>query len=139
MIRDEYKKSQEKRKQSVKEIEGVKKFGARAYYTNSIKKLTANLKTLNFNTWFTFIFSIGLVVFITILLILDFSKIKENYMIIGIILTVILDGWAIAWFLFVKKAYIKKIELYKSLVEEMKVKEMNKQKSIYEMYNKGEK
>ena len=78
MIRDEYKKSQEKRKQSVKEIEGVKKFGARAYYTNCIKKLTANLRTLNFNTWFTFIFSLGLVVFITILLILDLSKIKET-------------------------------------------------------------
>lgn len=139
MIRDEYKKSQEKRKQSVKEIEGVKKMGARAYYTTSIKKLSANLKTLNFNTWFTFIFSLGLVAFIIILLILDFSKIKETYMIIAIVVAVILDGWALAWFLFVKKSYIKKIDLYKSLVEEMKTKEMNKQKSIYEMYQKGEK
>ena len=136
MIRDEYKKSQQKRKKSVKEIEGVKKLGARAYYTTSIKKLMTNLRTLNFNTWFILIISLGLITFITFSLILDFSKITEIYMIIGIVFIIVIVGWALAWFLFVKKAYFKKIELYKSLVEEIKTNEMEKQKRIYEMYKK---
>ncbi len=138
MIRDEYKKSQEKRKQSVKEIEGIKKMGERAYYTAGIRKLMANRKTINFNTWFTFIFSWGLLIFITILLIKDFTYIKESYMIISIIVVIIILVWSLVWFLAVKKLYTKKIETYKSLVEEIKVKEMEKQKNIYKMYNKGE-
>ncbi|MBR2376357.1 MAG: hypothetical protein IKA85_01090 [Clostridia bacterium] len=138
MIRDEYKKSQEKRKQSLKEIEGIKKMGERAYYTNTIKKVTANQKTLNFNTWFTFLFSLGLVVFTVVLLIFDLKYLKEPYMIIALVVIGVFGGWALAWFTFVKKLMTKKIETYKALVEEIKTKEMEKQKSIYKMYNKGE-
>lgn len=139
MIRDEFQNSQKKRKQSLKEIEGIKKMGERAYYTNAIRKLTANQKTLNFNTWFTFLLSVGLIIFASILLILDFKYIKEPYMIGSLVVIFLFGGWAFAWFVFVKKTFTKKIELYKTLVEEIKKKEMEKQKSIYDMYNKGEK
>ncbi len=137
MIRDEYKKSQEIRKKSAKEIEGIKKYGERAYYTMYIKKLTSNLKGFNFNTLFTCILGVMLFVFILILLIYDFSLISKGYVIISISLIALIYGWGLAWVLFVKKAMQKKIKKYYDIIEKIKEKEMEKQKNIYKMYTQN--
>ncbi len=135
MIRDEYKKSQEKRKKSAKEIEGIKKFGERTYYTMTIKKLSNNLKGCNINTIVMLIMGAVLLPVITLLVIKDFSLINKSYIIISIAFGSILIIWGIVWFLIVKKIMLKKIEKYQNLVEDLKAVEMEKQKNIYKIYS----
>lgn len=141
MIRDEYKKSQEIRKKSAKEIEGIKKFGERTYYTMTIKKLSNNLKGFNLNTLMMLIMGLVLLVFIVFLLIIDFSLISKGYIIVSLAVGSILIIWGIVWFLIVKRIMRNKIEKYQNLVENLKATEMEKQKSIYKIYSqttKGE-
>ena len=139
MIRDEYKKSQEIRKKSVKEIEGIKKFGERTYYTMTIKKLTNNLKGFNFNTFCMLIMGVVLFAVIVILLIMDFSLISKGYIIISLAVGSLLVIWGIVWFLIVKRIMRNKIEKYQNLVENLKAAEMEKQKNIYKIYSQNAK
>ncbi|MBO5888633.1 MAG: hypothetical protein J6Q58_00660 [Clostridia bacterium] len=141
MIRDEYNKSQAIRKRSAKEIEGVKKYGERAYYAITLKKLSSNVKAYNFNTIFVSGTGLFLLILLVVLLAFDFSLITKWYMIASIALVSIIFIWGIVWFLIVKKIMKSKIDKYQKIIDDIKTKEMEKQKSIYKIYSqttKGE-
>ncbi len=139
MIRDEFQSSQKKRKQSIKEIEGIKKMGERGYYTMSIKKLEGIIKPLKTNTLFMLFFGFSLLVLIIVSLMVKPDSIKEAYTIIAIMADFIMLGWVLAYFLFVKRAILKKIQVYKDIVEESRLVEMQKKKGIIKTYENKEK
>ena len=136
MIREEYERLKNNDKKSLKEIEGIKLMGERAYYSTTVKKLSALIKGIGFNTIFTFFIGIGLFLLLVFGVIANPNYLTNLYVILGLVLTSAVNVWTIVWFLFVKRNMKKKVEKYKAIIKKMNEDELEKKKAIYNVYKK---
>lgn len=137
MIRDEFKNLQKNEKLSTKEIEGIRRLGERSYYTTEINKILMNKKSITFSTWFTFVFGIAITVIVIVYAVVRLQFLFELLGIIGLTVAILTNTWTVLWFFVFKKNFDKKIEYYRQKLKELKIKEMEKQKSIQAFYNKN--
>ncbi len=136
MIRDEYKKEQQQSGLTTKELKDIKNLGERAYYTTSITKMTATIKSLDFSCSFSLVLSSIILVLIIIGAIINPKTLLTVIGILGTIFTVLMFSWCIVWYTVLKKHYTKKIEDYKLRIKELSEKDLRKKMSLYEKSQK---
>ncbi len=132
MIREDYKKETKESGLTNKEIEGIKRLGERPFYTTSIHKMTGIIKSLNFSTLFSLIFSSVLLLFIIIVAIGNISRLLTVVGILGTIFTVLTFTWCIIWYAVLKNVYQNKIDDYRERLKLLTDKEIKKRLSAYE-------
>ena len=132
MIREDYKKETKESGLSNKEIDGIKRLGERPFYTTSIHKMTGTIKSLNFSTLFSLIFSSVLLLFIIIVAIGNISRLLTVVGILGTIFTILTFTWCIIWYAVLKKIYQRKIDDYRERLKILTDKEIKKRMSAYE-------
>ncbi|MBO5926228.1 MAG: hypothetical protein J6Q38_01540 [Clostridia bacterium] len=135
MIRDEYNKQlAENNKKSIKEMEGIKKLGERAYYASTIKKSDNFIKAMDFNCAFALFACVAMVGFLIFLAISGMSIFTNGYSLTAVILVVAIITWAIMWFLFFRIRLKKRNALYRNYITKMNNATARKQKGTREFY-----
>ena len=136
MIRDEFKKIQKEEKLSAKEISGIRELGERAFYTSNLPKIVSSIKGLNAFAITCLILS-AIMGAVTVLYIISLKKIGGSVGAwISFIAPIIMLTYAIIWFLFIKKALVKKYDRYRAKIAEITRQEMQKQQAIYNKLNR---
>ena len=134
MIRDEFIKQQKEENLSSKEIQKIRSMGERVFYTTQINKIINYTKALNFSC----IVVAVMLVLTSVPLILGYIA---NYAFSSSVLipTIIVVAFALAvigWFFFLKPNWKKKLKKYQTALEELREKDMQKQKVIFKNYVK---
>ena len=131
MIRDEFKKQQQKKKLTDKDLNGIRTIGERAYFTSSINKMKNTIKGMNFIMVFSMIFAIVLTLMMAIILTYFKGFNGHTYNIVAFIFTIILWAFTAICQFWLKPYYKNRIEMFKGYVKELNDKEMAKQQAIY--------
>lgn len=131
MIRDEYKKQEEKQKLTLKEAEGIRKLGARGYYSSRIPKMKDQIKVLNFSSWFVLI--VGVLTSLMVILTYAFgddSAIDTMFYVYATLSALMILA-PLTWFLIFKRKVNKKIARYQKNVKTLSEEDLNKQMRAY--------
>lgn len=136
MIRDEFINKQKTENLTPKELDGIRKLGERAFFTSEITNKLKFIKSANMSTWFSFILGVTMLIFLILVAVFDFKKLFIWYSIVGLVFMLLLFGWTLLWFTYIRVKMLKKIDSYKERVKQLTQKEMLKQKSAYNFYNK---
>lgn len=136
MIRDEFIKEQKTKHLSTKELKKIHDMGERAYYASSITKIDGLIKSMNFSTVFTIICA-ALITAVVVLSVIATKKLFDGWQSYLTFFTgVALYIWTGVWYLLWRPALRRKSERYKATIKALAEKEMEKQRSIYNMLNK---
>ena len=139
-IRSEYAK-QNKGKISLREAEGVKTLGARAYYSSRVPKLREGIKVYNFSAWFVLI--MGVLTGAMTALAYFFPKmttLDAEFWIYSSLTLVMIIYSVLCWVVFIPVAK-RNIERYTEKIKEINEETSAKQKAVYDFMlknNKGE-
>lgn len=139
-IRSEYAK-QNKEKISLREAEGVKTLGARAYYSSRVPKLRDGIKVYNFSAWFVLI--MGVLTGVMTALGYFFPKtenIDVEFWVYSALTLVMIIYSVLCWTVFIPVAK-RNIERYTEKIKEINEETSAKQKAVYDFMlktNKGE-
>ena len=139
-IRSEYAK-QNKGKISLREAEGVKTLGARAYYSSRVPKLREGIKVYNFSAWFVLI--MGVLTGVMPALAYFFTKmptLDAEFWIYSSLTLVMIIYSVLCWVVFIPVAK-RNIERYTEKIKEINEETSAKQKAVYDFMlknNKGE-
>lgn len=133
MIRDEFIKQQKEKSLSNREMEKIRKFGERAFYTTQINNIVNYSKVLNFSC---IILSIMLVLPVFMLVVGFIADgFSSSVLLYTIIVAVILFA-VLGWFFILKPMWKKKLVKYKNALEQVREKELQKQRQIYNKFVK---
>lgn len=139
-IRSEYAK-QNKEKISLREAEGIKTLGARAYYSSRVPKLRDGIKVYNFSAWFVLI--MGVLTGVMTALGYFFPKtenIDVEFWVYSALTLVMIIYSVLCWTVFIPVAK-RNIERYTEKIKEINEETSAKQKAVYDFMlknNKGE-
>ena len=139
-IRSEYAK-QNKEKISLREAEGIKTLGARAYYSSRVPKLRDGIKVYNFSAWFVLIMGV-LTGFMTALgyFFPKTENIDAEFWVYSALTLVMIIYSVLCWTVFIPVAK-RNIERYTEKIKEINEETAAKQKAVYDFMlknNKGE-
>ncbi|MBR2322934.1 MAG: hypothetical protein IKA54_05015 [Clostridia bacterium] len=133
MIRDEFIKQQKEKSLSNREMEKIRKFGERAFYTTQINNIVNYSKVLNFSC---IILSVMLVLPVFMLVVGFIADgFSSSVLLYTIIVAVILFA-VLGWFFILKPMWKKKLVKYKNALEQVREKEIQKQRQIYNKFVK---
>jgi archaellum biogenesis protein FlaJ (TadC family) len=133
MIRDEFIKQQKEKSLSNREMEKIRKFGERAFYTTQINNIVNYSKVLNFSC---IILSVMLVLPVFMLVVGFIADgFSSSVLLYTIIVAVILFA-VLGWFFILKPMWKKKLVKYKNALEQVREKELQKQRQIYNKFVK---
>lgn len=136
MIRDEFIKKQNEEKLTPKEIAGIRQMGERAYYTSSLPRITALLKSFNLLALILLIMAVALIA-VDVYTIIVTHKIGGGFgEWFSIILPFILLLVASVWYFIVRKSYLNRFKRYQQKIKSISRNEMLKQQKIYDKINK---
>jgi hypothetical protein len=139
-IRSEYAK-QNKEKISLREAEGIKTLGARAYYSSRVPKLRDGIKVYIFSAWFVLI--MGVLTGVMTALGYFFPKtenIDAEFWVYSALTLVMIIYSVLCWTVFIPVAK-RNIERYTEKIKEINEETSAKQKAVYDFMlknNKGE-
>ena len=136
MIREEFKKQQQKKNLTEKDLMKIREMGERAYYTSSINKMRNTISGMKFLMVFALIFAIIITVTMAIILIYFKGFNGHAYNVVAFVFGIVLWGIIALWQFVIKPHYKKRIELFSQYVKEISDKEMAKQQAIYNKFIK---
>ncbi len=134
MIRDEFIKQQNEKKLSTKEMQKIRQFGERSFYTKEINRITSYSKPLTFSF---IILSVLLVIVAAplVLILIGGGKLTSENL-FPIISVVLMALMLIGWFCVFLPLGKKKVKRYKKALEELREKDGQRQKIIFKDYIK---
>ena len=133
MIRDEFIKQQKEKSLSNREMEKIRKFGERAFYTTQINNIVNYSKVLNFSCIILAVMLVLPVFMLVVGFIAD--GFSSSVLLYTIIVAVILFA-VLGWFFILKPMWKKKLVKYKNALEQVREKELQKQRQIYNKFVK---
>lgn len=133
MIRDEFIKQQKEKNLSNREMEKIRKFGERAFYTTQINNIVNYSKVLNFSC---IILAVMLVLPVFMLVVGYIADGFSSSVLLYTIIVAIILVAVLSWFFILKPFWKKKIVKYKKALEEVREKELQKQREIYNKFVK---
>lgn len=133
MIRDEFIKQQKEKSLSNREMEKIRKFGERAFYTTQISNITNYSKVLNFSC---IILAVMLVLPVFMLVVGYVTDGFSSSVLLYTIIVAIILLAVLGWFFILKPVWKKKVVKYKNALEEVREKELQKQRQIYNKFVK---
>ena len=134
MIRDEFIKQRKEKKLSARVMEKIRTMGERAYYVTEMNKLTNLKKTLNFSMILLGVLS-GIVTLTMLIPFMIYKKFVSDMVTPIIVLSVCWLIFAL-WYAVILPAINRKIRKYTAEYENVKQREIEKQKAIYKNMNK---
>ena len=134
MIRDEFLKKQKETNLSAKELDKIRQFGERSYYTTRISKLSNTKKSLDFSAIMIGVFVLLITISMVVIVILA-GGFLDSLVTISIVLGVF---WLmeLSWFVIFRPITSKKLKKYKAELERIRKEDVEKQKRIYAKINK---
>ena len=134
MIRAEFIKQQNEKKLSTKEMQQIRHFGERSFYTKEINRITGYSKPLTFSF---IILSVLLVIVAAplVLILIGGGKLTSENL-FPIISVVLMALMLISWFCVFLPLGKKKVKRYKKALEELREKDGQRQKIIFKDYIK---
>ena len=134
MIRDEFIKQQKEEKLSTKEMQKIRKFGERVFYTKEINRITNYTKALNFSAIMVAVMLA--VVGSPVLVVWVSGGTFTSEDLFSIIAVSVMAVLLLCWFLIILPLEKRKVKRYKIAVEELREKESQRQKIIFKNYVK---
>ena len=133
MIRDEFIKQQKEKSLSNREMEKIRKFGERAFYTTQINNIVNYSKVLNFSC---IILSVMLVLPVFMLVVGFIADGFSSSVLLYTIIVAVIFFAVLGWFFILKPMWKKKLVKYKNALEQVREKEIQKQRQIYNKFVK---
>lgn len=134
MIRDEFLKEQQG-KFTDKDLIKMQTMGKRAYLTSSISKATANIKVIDFSTWFAFIASVVGVLITLVGYLLSNTLLFDTTAIILYTFIAVFLVWTPVWFFIIKVIMKKRIDYFRLELKKLSDEEAEKRAKQYQFLN----
>ena len=131
-IRDEYVNQTKTKKISLKEAEGVRKEGARVYYSSRIPKLRDGIRVYKFSAWFVLIMGIILTAFVVASYLVREQVPLDAWFYVYASLAVVFIIYSLLCFAVFIPVTKKKIERFTKTLQEVNEADTAKRNAAYE-------